>query len=364
MPPFFLSLSPLPPSIDFDTVPVLKALARANRALAELKGRAASILNQGILIDTLALQEARASSEVEDIITTQDEIFQQDLDVKGSGSPAAKEAARHRDALKLGHDRLHAMGGLIINRTLIEMFQLLLHRSGGFRNTPGTALRNELTKEVIYTPPHDGRQIEAAMADLERFVNEDSLSGLDPLIKMALIHHQFETIHPFPDGNGRIGRILNVLSLTRTGLLDIPILYLSRHITRTKRLYYRLLQELRDENAWEAWVLYMLDAVYETARTTLTLVEGIRVQMADVKQRLRRELPQMYSQDMLNSLFRHPYTRIGFVMRDLNLSRQTASKHLTVLSERGILTKYRSGRSFVYVNAALVRLFEDASETP
>jgi Fic family protein len=351
----------LPPAVDLETVAVLKALAKANRALAELKGRAAIIPNQGILIDTLALQEAKASSEIENIVTTQDELFQADLQLEGPESPAAKEVALYRDALKLGYDHLLTSDGLITNRTLIEMFRLLKRRDDGFRVTPGTALKNDLTGEVVYVPPQDTREIEKAMAALERFINEDEVSALDPLVKMALIHHQFESIHPFPDGNGRIGRILNVLYLTRAGLLEIPILYLSRHITRTKADYYRLLQAVRTNDAWEEWVLYMLEAVAQTAQTTLTLVEGIRGQMADVKKRLREELPNLYSQDLLNNLFRHPYTRIEFVVHDLKVTRQTAAKYLDLLADNNFVTKHRSGRSNYYVNKNLLRLFLEVS---
>lgn len=350
----------MPPPVELETVPVLKALAKANRALAELKGRAASIPNQGILIDTLALQEAKASSEIENIVTTQDELFQADLQIEGLDSAAAKEVALYRDALKLGHDRLRSTG-LITNRTLIDLFQLLKRHTGEFRTTPGTSLKNDVTGEVVYVPPQDAREIEGAMSALERFVNEDGASDLDPLIKMALIHHQFESIHPFPDGNGRIGRILNVLYLTRSGLLEIPILYLSRHITRTKAEYYRLLQAVRQQNAWEEWTLYMLEAIAQTAETTLAIVEGIRWQMADVKRRLRRDLPNLYSQDLLNNLFRHPYTRIEFVVNDLKVSRQTAAKYLDLLAEKGFVAKHRSGRSNYYVNTDLVRLFLDVS---
>jgi Fic family protein len=351
----------LPPPENLETVAVFKALAKANRALAELKGRAASIPNQGILIDTLTLQEAKASSEIENIVTTQDELFQADLQLEGPDSPAAKEVALYRDALKLGYDHLLKSDGLITNRTLIDMFRLLKRREGGFRVTPGTALKNDSTGEVVYVPPQDAREIEAAMTALERFINEEQLSALDPLIKMALIHHQFESIHPFPDGNGRIGRILNVLYLTRSGLLEIPILYLSRHITRTKADYYRLLQKVRVDGDWEEWVLYMLEAVADTAQTTLGLVEGVREQMASVKKRLREEVPHLYSQDLLNNLFRHPYTRIEFVVNDLHVSRQTAAKYLDLLAEKGFVAKHRSGRSNYYVNSDLVRLFLDVS---
>ena len=355
-------IHPLPPEVDLETIAVLRALATANRALAELKGRAASIPNQGILIDTLALQEAKASSEVENIVTTQDELFQADLFPEGPQSPAAKEVALYRDALRLGYARLRETEGLILNSTLTDMFRLLKRRDDGFRDTPGTALKNEATGEIVFVPPQDRLEIITHMTALERFVNDDGLSSLDPLIKMALIHHQFESIHPFPDGNGRIGRILNVLYLTRTGLLDIPVLYLSRHITRNKADYYRLLQAVRDEAAWEPWVLYMLQAVAETARTTLALVEGIRGQMAEMKQRMRAELPKIYSQELLNNLFRHPYTRIEYVQTDLGLrARQTAAKYLDTLAALGFVAKHQAGRNNYYINTALVALFLDVS---
>ena len=342
----------------------MRALAAANRALAELKGRAATIPNQGILIDTLALQEAKASSEIENIVTTQDELFQLGLFPDALESGAAKEVARYRDALKLGLTQLLDTGGLIRNATLIEMYQFLKPRSDDFRSTPGTALMNDRTGEVIYVPPQDRNEIITAMSSLEAFINDDEICQLDPLIKMALIHHQFESIHPFADGNGRIGRILNVLYLTRTGLLDIPILYLSRHINQQKAEYYRLLQSVRAEGDWEAWVLYMLEAVEKTSRTTLALVEGIRKQMADVKQRLRTQLPKLYSQDLLNNLFRHPYTRIQFVRDDLSVTRQTAADYLEQLVEKGFLEKHKSGRSNYYINTALVTLFLQVSEGP
>jgi Fic family protein len=351
----------LPPPVEFETVRVLKALAKANRALAELKGRAAVIPNQGILIDTLALQEAKASSEVENIVTTQDELFQADLFPEGPESAEAKEVARYRDALKLGHNRLCQSGGLITNNTLIEMFRLLKRRDDGFRVTPGTALKHDLTGDTVYIPPQDANEIVAHMSALERFINDDNACALDPLIKMAVAHHQFESIHPFPDGNGRIGRILNVLYLTRTSLLDIPILYLSRHITRHKNDYYRSLQAVRDQGAWEGWVLFMLEAVAATAQTTLGLVEGIRAQMADVKIRMR-SIPKLYSQDLLNNLFRHPYTRIDYVVADLNVTRQTAAKYLDTLAANGFIVKHQAGRANYYINTPLMALFLKVSD--
>lgn len=364
-PTYMVPALPPPSPVDLETPPVLKALAAASRALAELKGRAAAIPNQRILIDTLSLQEAKASSEIENIVTTQDELFRTGPGSEGGAqSPAAKEVARYRAALMLGFKRMRATRGIIANNTLIEMFRLLKERSDGFRVTPGTTLQNRAGK-IVYTPPQDANEIVALMTELERFVNDDEACALDPLIKMALIHYQFESIHPFPDGNGRIGRILNVLYLTRTGLLEIPILYHSRHINRNKADYYRLLQAVRDTGGapevWEEWVLYMLAAVAETAETTLGLVEGIRVQMAGIKRRMREELPKIYSQDLLNNLFRYPYTRIEYVQHDLEVSRPTATKYLDTLARGGFVEKLRAGGRNYYVNTNLVRLFLDAS---
>lgn len=356
------TLPALPPPVQLETVKVLKALNLASRALADLKGQARTIPNQGILIDTLTLQEAKASSEVENIVTTQDELFQADLFPDDPQSPAAKEVARYRDALRLGLNRLVDTGGLIPNSTLIDMFRLLKDRDDGFRVTPGTALKNERNGDIVFVPPQDANEIVTLMTALERFVNDDALSDLDPMIKMALIHHQFESIHPFPDGNGRIGRILNVLYLTRTGLLDIPILYLSRHITRNKGDYYRLLQAVRDDGVWEEWLIFMLEGVAQTARTTLRLVEGIGELMHEAKHRMRGELPKLYSQELLNNLFRHPYTRIEYVQNDLNITRQTAARYLDTLAEHGFVDKHRAGKNNYFINTRLVRLLLAVSE--
>jgi Fic family protein len=352
----------LPPAVDLETKAVLRAAAEAHRHLAEVKGRASAMPNQGILIDTLSLQEAKASSEIENIVTTQDELFQADLFTYMEGSPAAKEVALYSGALKFGFAQMKANQGLITSNSIIDMFQKLKRVDGGYRGTPGTALRNDRTGDIVYVPPQDGNEIIRQMVGLERFINDDALSPIDPLIKMALIHHQFESIHPFPDGNGRIGRILNVLYLTRTGLLESPVLYLSRAITRSKGEYYRLLQAVRDEGDWESWVLYMLRAVSSTSQVTLELIDGIRTQMADMKRSLRRELPKLYSQDLLNNLFRHPYTRIEYVQADLSVTRQTAARYLDQLVAAGFLVKLQLGRNNYYVNRSLVALLSRVSD--
>lgn len=351
----------LPPAGAEETPAVLRALAQAHRHLAELKGRAASIPNQGILIDTLALQEAKASSEIENIVTTQDELFQARLFPENPSSPAAKEVALYADALRHGFTEQRRLDGLLTNNMIIAMFQMLKRTDGGFRATPGTALKNDQTGEMVYIPPQEGDAVRAHMAALEIFINDDERSDLDPLVKMAIVHHQFESIHPFPDGNGRLGRILNVLYLTRTGLLEIPILYLSRFITRRKGEYYRLLQSVRDTGEWEPWLLYMLGGVADTAKETLVLIEAMRELMAEYKRRLRTDHSKIYSQDLLNNLFRHPYTRIEYVQNELDISRPTATKYLDELADGGLLNKHRIGRNNYYINQRLVALFVDGT---
>lgn len=350
----------LPLAEVFESPRILKALAIAGRSLAEVKGRAPVIPNQGILIDTLSLQEAKESSEIENIVTTNDELFRgsfkRDLKLQGP----AKEVSMYRDALGLGFQSLHD-SGLITNRTLIEMFRVLKGRDDGFRKLPGTGLQNN-SGEIIYVPPQGANQVEGHMAKLEAYINLND--DLDPLIQMAIIHHQFESIHPFPDGNGRIGRMLNVLFLTKEGLLEIPILYMSRGINRRKSDYYRLLQSVRDDGAWEDWLVFMLEVVDETAKLTLYLIETIRQQMAVFKKTIRENHHKIYSQDLINNLFRHPYTRIEFVMEDLQVSRPTAASYLEKLSEDKELEieKISEGRNNYYVNVALVRLLTGKKE--
>lgn len=347
----------LPPLHDgLETARVLRALADAHRHLAELKGRATAIPNQSILIDTLALQEAKASSEIENIVTTQDELFQASLFPEAPGSPAAKEVAFYRDALRRGFEQMQRTGGLLTTNVIIEIFQVLKGTTETYRPGPGTALRNEASGSLVYVPPQSFDVIARHMQALEDFINDDEASALDPLIKMAIVHHQFESIHPFSDGNGRVGRILNVLYLVRSGLLNTPILYLSRYITAHKSDYYRLLQAVRDDDAWEEWLLFMLAAIASTSRQTLELIDGIGALMAEYKKRMREHPKIRYSQDLLNNLFRHPYTRIEFVQSELGIVRQTASNYLEQLAEAGFIEKHQQGRNKYYINVPLVRL--------
>ena len=334
----------------FEAPAILKRLASSSRALAELKGLAASIPNQGILINTLGLQEAKDSSEIENIVTTHDELFKDDVLPEAFANPAAKEVLRYRQALRVGFAQVRASGLLTANH--ITQIQGELERNNaGFRKLPGTALKDG-GGHTVYTPPQDPAQIIELMRGLERFINMPELFPADPLIKMALIHHQFESIHPFYDGNGRTGRIVNVLYLVKEGLLDIPVLYLSSHIVRTKADYYRLLQTVREQDRWEEWVLYMLEAVELTAGQTIATIHAIKAALFDYKHRIRSGF-KFYSQDLINNLFTHPYTKIELLQRDLGVSRVTATKYLDALAEGGFVRKHKVGRGNYYINLAL-----------
>lgn len=336
-----------------DRPDILKALAAASRRLAELKGVAASMPNQGILISTLGLQEAKDSSAIENIVTTHDELFRDAAFPEAAIGAATKEVARYRQALLVGFDAVRR-SGLLTNNVILSIQRELEQNDAGFRRLPGTALKDG-SGHTIYTPPQDPDAILRLMADLERFINDDEVFDADPLIKMALIHHQFESIHPFYDGNGRTGRIINVLYLVKQGLLDIPVLYLSRHIVRTKSEYYRLLQAVREHDAWEDWVLYMLTAVEQTAGEGIATIQAIRTLLFDIKHRIRAQF-KFYSQDLINNLFSHPYTKIEFIQNDLKVSRLTAAKYLDALTDAGILTKQKVGRSNYYINDPLYRI--------
>jgi len=253
--------------------------------------------------------------------------------------------------------------GLITNNHLLRIQAELEHNSAGFRRVPGTTLKDG-TGRVIYTPPQDARRIVELMNELEAFINAPRSPEMDPLIRMAIIHHRFESIHPFYDGNGRTGRILNVLYLVKEGLLDIPVLYMSRHIVRTKSEYYRLLQAVREANAWEEWVTYMLTAVADSAREGITTVHEIGNALLEVKHRVRREFKKFYSQDLINNIFSHPYTKIQFVQEELGVSRITATNYLDALAGVGILEKMKVGRSSLYVNVRLVAILTAPTHAP
>lgn len=348
----------------FETPRVLKATVRASRRLAELKGVAAAIPNQAILIDTLSMQEAKDSSAIENIITTHDEVFKSHVLPESAISPAAKEVRYYTEALRTGFESVRS-NGLLTNSLILEVQQTLERNNAGFRKQAGTVLKNA-AGDIVYTPPQDPAVVLELMGDLEAFINDNDRFDADPLVKMAIIHHQFESIRPFYDGNGRTGRIVNVLYMVSQGLLDIPVLYLSRHIVRTKADYYRLLQQVRESGRWEDWIVYMLEAVERTAADTIGTIDSIRAAVADYKRRIRNGY-RFYSQDLINNLFRHPYTKIEFLVNDLGVSRLTATKYLNALCEGGLLRKQKLGRSNYYINLALVDVLvrvETVTEPP
>jgi len=346
-----LSPLPLPNLATLETRAVWAALTEAHRHLAELKGLCESLPNQSILLDTLGIQEAKDSSEIENIITTHDELYASQAD---SGvTAAAKEVRHYVSALRTGYEAVRD-SGLIRLETVLAVQAELEQNRAGLRKLPGTVLKNEGTGAVIYEPPQDAAEVESLMGNLIDFIHAED--GLDPLLRMAITHHQFESIHPFYDGNGRTGRILNLLMLQRDGLLDLPVLYLSRYITTSKPDYYRLLQTVRDEDHWAEWCLYILRGVAVTSRSAITLVKAFRELMLKTKHDLRERLPKLYSQDLLNNLFRYPYTKIEFVEYELGVSRPTAGKYLELLTAAGLVRKQRMGKTNFYINEPLFAL--------
>ena len=314
----------LPLDIDIETKAILKKSILANKALAKLNGVAKIIPNQAILINSLILQEAKDSSEIENIITTHDELYQSSLDISNI-SHATKEVQNYSRALLKGFD-LVKDNSLLLTRHIVDIQQELEGNVAGIRKQAGTVLKNQATGEVIHTPPQEETTIRKLLDNLEQYINTND--GIDPLIKMAIIHYQFETIHPFYDGNGRTGRIINILYLVLNELLDLPILYLSSYIIKHKADYYRLLQEVRTKGSWEEWIIYMLEGIEQTATKQVQLINDIKELMDKTKEKLKSELPKIYSKDLLEVLFIHPYTKIDMLVDNLGMTRQTASKHL------------------------------------
>jgi Fic family protein len=350
-----MSVLPLPIKQDLETKAVLKKLTQAHRALAELKGIITSIPNQSILLETLTLREARESSAIENIISTFDEVYQSNLISNIFASPAAKEVHQYAAALKKGF-QLVKQHKLLTNNHILQIQEVVDQNSAGFRKLPGTKLMNDKTGKVVYTPPQDLDTIISLMNNLETFINDDKMMEADPLIKMAIIHHQFESIHPFYDGNGRTGRIINILYLVQKGLLHLPVLYLSQYIIKHKSDYYRLLQEVREEGEWEEWILFMLNGIEKTAAASVKLITSLKELIQHYKQQIRSNHSKLYSQDLLNNLFKYPYTKIEFLQNDLQISRSTAIRYLDTLVKAGFLTKHKVGRDNFFLNTKLFEL--------
>ncbi|MDO5575492.1 MAG: Fic family protein [Fibrobacter sp.] len=359
-------LDMLPPSLDLETKRVLKRLNDANRELATLKGFARAIPNQAILINALGLQEAKNSSEIECIITTNDELYRAGLFENDKVSPQAKEVKNYAEALNEGYNLIKQRKILTINN-ICTIQQVLEKNDADIRQQCGTTLKNALTGETVYTPPQDSIEINRLMSNLEQIINnDDSWPNIDPLIKMAVLHYQFKSIHPFYDGNGRTGRIINVLYLILKGLLDTPILYLSKYIISHKNDYYKLLQNVRENHDWESFILFILDAIVVTSQMTIITVQDINKAMHETKKIIQKEF-NFYTRDLVDALFLFPYTRIQHLQNYLNISRNTATSYLNKLVSIGLLEKIHRGRNQYFVNKSLFKILSsiptDINET-
>ncbi len=344
-------LPPLPPTEELENRAVLKACIEARAALAELKQSCALIPNPTVLINAIPLLEAQASSEIENIVTTTDRLFRY-ADGADPGDPATREALRYRTALHHGFQALAERP--LSTRLAVELCGLIKNRDMDIRRIPGTALANDALGEAIYTPPVGEARLRDLLANWERFLHE--ATDLDPLVRMAVAHYQFEAIHPFTDGNGRTGRILNLLYLVEQGLLTQPVLYLSRYILRHKADYYRLLLAVTREAAWEPWLLYMLAAVTETARRTSADIEHIRFFMDHTGRYVRAAAPSIYSRELVELIFVQPYCRIANVVAAGIGNRQTASSHLKKLCSIGVLEELAVGREKLFLHPRYLQL--------
>jgi Fic family protein len=347
------TLPSLPPPEQIESQKVLKAVILASRALSHLGGLAQSIPNQTILINFVVLQEAKDSSEIENIVTTNDELYQA-ISSEISPTPAVKEVIGYREALWHGFTRLQGEQPFLTTNMFTEIVQIINGHDADVRRTPGTNIKNKRTGEVVYTPPVGEALIRSLLANLESFYASTEYD-LDPLVRLAVGHYQFEAIHPFSDGNGRTGRILNILYLTQQKLLDMPILYLSHYIIQNKSEYYRLLREVTENEQWEAWILFMLAAVELTAMYTADKLRHIKDAMDRTAEEIRRGAPKAYSKDLVEILYEQPYTRISnLVARDI-ASRRTSSEYLHSLVDIGVLKLVTIGRDKLFLN---VRLWE------
>jgi len=349
--------SKLPIKKDIETKEILKATTLAHRALAELKGMANSLPNQQIIINTLVLQEAKDSSEIENIITTHDEVYRSDISDSFINSNI-KEVQSYKDALFLGFDIVKSRGVLTVNH-IKSIQEKLEQNDAGFRKQSGTVLKNPSTGEIKLVPPQHPEDIIDLMANLTEYINDDALEDFDTLVKMAIVHYQFESIHPFYDGNGRTGRIINILYLVLHELLDMPILYLSRYIIRNKSDYYRLLNDVSFNNGLNAWVLFMLKGIEEISMETIQVIKDIEKLMLETKDVIRDKHPKMYSKDLLEALFYHPYTKRVFIEEHLSVSRPTATNYLKELENMGILSSKKIGKEVFYVHNRLYELLKD-----
>jgi Fic family protein len=345
----------LPPSNELETRRVLKACIEARSALAELKVASHFLPNQSVLVNTIPLLEARDSSEIENIVTTADELFRHSAHApEEAANPATKETLRYRSALWTGFESLKKKP--FSTATAIDVCSTLKGKVMDIRSTPGTTLKNDQTGEVIYTPPEGEKLIRDKMSNWEKFLHDED--SIDPLVRMAVGHYQFEAIHPFNDGNGRTGRILNILYLVSEGLLDLPVLYLSHFITKNKPNYYHLLRQVTAKQDWEPWILYMLQATEKTAQWTGQKISATQGLMNATQEKVKQDLPKIYSYELIEVLFSQPYCRIANLVENKIAKRQTASEYLKALVKIGVLQEEASGREKIFINENFMKILK------
>jgi Fic family protein len=344
----------LPPDREkIETVAVLRKEAAARQALAELKGFSPVIPNQNILINAIVLQEAKESSAIENIITTQDELYKGLTLTSSAMDSAAKEVINYRTSVFQGYELIKKCQ-LISVSDIVKIQETIIGNNAGIRKLPGTSLVNGATNEIVYTPPQHYDEICTLLDNFCSYLNDDE----DSLWKMAVLHYQFESIHPFYDGNGRAGRVLNVLYLLLKKHIDTPILYLSSYIIKNKSNYYTLFQEVRETKNYEKWILYILDAIEKTSQETLEKVKKIKSLLESTLEKARTDCPKIYSKDLVETIFENPYSKIDFLARNLGINRKTASKYLKELETAGILTHLQIGKEIIYINDGLMEILK------
>ena len=347
------ALPDLPPPIQtIETTEILKACIKARVALAELKQAAELIPNAAVLVNTIPLLEARASSEIENIVTTTDKLFEYVDIAEDRADAATKEALRYRTALFEGTKMV--LRGMLTTDMAIHICSTIKGLDLDIRAEPGTKLKKRLTGEIIYTPPEGQKLLIAKLDNWADFMHRNT--DIDPLVRLAVQHYQFEAIHPFADGNGRTGRILNILFLVQLGLLNSPILYLSRYIIRNKGPYYQLLLDVTRQQSWTPWIMFILNGVEETCTWTTGKIKAIRELMAHTAQYVQQRLPKIYTWELVELLFKQPYCRIGNLVEADIAKRQTASVYLKLLCETGVLKEIKSGRENIFVHPKYIEL--------
>lgn len=354
-PHFLLDKLP-PPREKIETLEILRQTNKATAALAELKGIAKTIPNQAMLINAIVLQEAKDSSEIENIITTQDELYKALAISSSIMSAQAKEVVNYRKATFYGFDVIKQHGFLRVN-DIVSIQQELVGNTAGIRSVPGTVLKNDKTGEIVYTPPQDKEEILNLLSNFIEHYNQTH-DDLSPLINLAILHYQFESIHPFYDGNGRTGRILNILYLILNDLIDVPILYLSSYIIANKPQYYRFLNDINKGGPWDEWIMFMLKAVEHTSKDTISRITRIKLLLDETIEIVQQKAPKIYRKELVELLFEQPYAKIDFVVDKLGVERKAASRYLKELESIGILKAQKIGREILYINTGLIRTLQ------